>query len=90
MLASLPFLLLTLLVYAINKELQNRHGKCLMCYLLGLIGYYVSLGLMDLFAEFFIVRPVLCNAIRTSGYFSLLVCMFWLHTMCFDIYFTFK
>lgn len=40
---SVPFLILTFLVYAIVPELRNLHGKSLMCYVLGLIIAYTIL-----------------------------------------------
>jgi hypothetical protein len=40
---SLPFLFVTLLVYALIVELQNLHGKSLMCYTATLIVAFTSL-----------------------------------------------
>lgn len=40
---SLPFLLLTLIVYALIRELQNLHGKSLMCHVAALLVAYTSL-----------------------------------------------
>lgn len=43
MLLSLPFLFLTFLVYALIKDLQNLHGKSLMCHVATLLMAYTSL-----------------------------------------------
>lgn len=42
-LLSLPFLLTTFLVYALIRELQNLHGKSLMCHVATLLVAYTSL-----------------------------------------------
>lgn len=43
MIISLPFLLLTFLVYALIKKLRNLHGKSLMCHVAALTVGYTSL-----------------------------------------------
>lgn len=43
MLLSLPFLFLTFLVYALIRDLQNLHGKSLMCHVATLLIAYTSL-----------------------------------------------
>lgn len=42
-LLSLPFLLITFLVYALIRELRNLHGKSLMCHVASLLVAYTSL-----------------------------------------------
>lgn len=51
MFVSLPFLLLTFLVYAVLSELQNFHGKSLMCYVLCLFFAYLLLGIVQMGGE---------------------------------------
>lgn len=39
----MPFLMVTFFVYACVPELQNIHGKCLMCYVSTLFTAYIFL-----------------------------------------------
>lgn len=43
MLFSIPFMMMTILVYLAIPELRNQHGKSLVCYLFGLIVGYSML-----------------------------------------------
>lgn len=43
MIISIPFLFMTLIVYALIKKLRNLHGKCLMCHVTSLLVAYASL-----------------------------------------------
>lgn len=43
MLFSIPFMMLTIIVYLAIPELRNQHGKSLVCYLFGLIVGYSML-----------------------------------------------
>lgn len=48
MLFSIPFMVLTIIVYLAIPELRNQHGKSLVCYLLGLIVGYSLLSACSL------------------------------------------
>lgn len=48
MLFSIPFMVLTILVYLFIPELRNQHGKSLVCYLFGLIVGYTMLCIIAL------------------------------------------
>nr|CAD7444378.1 unnamed protein product [Timema bartmani] len=48
MLLSEPFLLVTVLVYALIPELRNLHGKSLMCHVSSLLTAYLFLSMMQL------------------------------------------
>nr|CAD7406902.1 unnamed protein product [Timema cristinae] len=48
MLLSEPFLLVTVLVYALIPELRNLHGKSLMCHVSSLLTAYLFLSAMQL------------------------------------------
>lgn len=43
LIVSVPFLVLTFLVYALIEKLQNLHGKCLTCHVLSLLVAYICL-----------------------------------------------
>uniref|UniRef100_A0A182LY68 G-protein coupled receptors family 2 profile 2 domain-containing protein n=2 Tax=Anopheles culicifacies TaxID=139723 RepID=A0A182LY68_9DIPT len=88
MLLSVPFLLLTLLVYACIPELRNMHGKSLMCYVLGLSVGYTVLSMVQL--RVFPGSSLSCVISGYIVYFSFMVSFFWLNVMSFDIYWTFK
>uniref|UniRef100_A0A2M4CFX2 Putative g-protein coupled receptor mth2 n=1 Tax=Anopheles darlingi TaxID=43151 RepID=A0A2M4CFX2_ANODA len=86
-LVSIPFLLVTFIVYALLPEMQNVPGKSLMCYVAALTTTYILLALMR-----WGVYDLLSATCYTTGYivyFTLLAGFFWLNVMSFDIYWTF-
>lgn len=48
MIASIPFLLITVIIYAIIPQLRNIYGKSLMCYLSCLVIAYTFLAVVNL------------------------------------------
>ncbi|CRK99459.1 CLUMA_CG012624, isoform A [Clunio marinus] len=90
MLFSVPFLVVTFLVYSCIKELRNLHGKCLMCYVLGLISLYLSLALIQLNYKELHQIQWLCQSSGYIAYISVLICFFWLNVMCYDIWSAFR
>lgn len=48
MIISVPFLFITLLVYAMIQELRNLHGKSLMCHVSSLLTAYFFLAIVQL------------------------------------------
>lgn len=89
MLMSVPFLVLTLLIYGFIKELRNLHGKCLMCYVFGLISLYLSFALIQLYHDE-IMDTKYCAWTGYIAYVSVLICFSWLNVMCYDIWSTFR
>ncbi|XP_070507494.1 G-protein coupled receptor Mth2-like [Chironomus tepperi] len=90
MLASLPFLLVTLIVYGFTKELRNLHGKCLMAYVSSLTVMYITLIVNSLTDEYLIQYKIICITLGYTLLTSLLCCFFWLNVMCYDIYRAFR
>lgn len=88
MLISIPFLLITLLVYGWIKELRNLHGKCLMSYVWSLTILYLSLFLIR--TESAVKVGWLCQNIGYVTFVAILMCFFWLNVMCYDIWATFR
>lgn len=86
MLISVPFLLVTLLVYSLIPELRNLHGKCLMCYVFGLTVLYIWLSLIQLEK----IHHQICTFAGFTVYISSLWCFAWLNVMCFDIWSVFR
>ncbi|GAB0093376.1 G-protein coupled receptor Mth [Sergentomyia squamirostris] len=87
MLLSVPFLVITFLVYAIIPELRNLHGKSLMCYVFGLTVGYVFLSVIHLQVP---LSPFGCVFMGFTAYFSFLTSFFWLNVMCIDIWWAFR
>ncbi|KAJ6642045.1 G-protein coupled receptor Mth2 [Pseudolycoriella hygida] len=89
MFISVPFLIVTILVYTILPELRNVHGKSLVCYLLGLIVGYVTLGWIKLNGSEY-VEPVLCRSLGYIVYFAFISAFFWLSVISFDLWWNFR
>lgn len=95
---SVPFLMATFFVYAIIPELRNVHGKSLMNYVLGLTVGYSLLATVQFYGNKKECRDgssqcfnnTVCLLLGYTIYFSFLVSFFWLNTMCFDIFWTFR
>lgn len=90
MLASIPFLFITLCVYGFIHELRNLHGKLLMSYVFGLILLYTGLSSAQIGAYFLEQGDTICVFIAYLTYAGLLISFFWLNAMCLDIWSTFK
>lgn len=89
MILSIPFLVATLLVYALIKELRaTLNGKSLMCYVLGLIVAYTFLATVQLNGDNRI-NDGLCKFLGFTIYFALMFSFFWLNVISFDIWWTF-
>jgi hypothetical protein len=86
MLISIPFLIITFLVYALIPELRNLHGKCLMCYTVSLTILYAVLSLIQMDKEHLILQTFPCIASGYLLYFSVLLTFFWMNAMCYDIW----
>ncbi|XP_032664916.1 G-protein coupled receptor Mth2-like isoform X1 [Odontomachus brunneus] len=89
MIVSLPFLLLTFVVYTILPNLWNTHGHILRGYVGSLFVAYISL------VPFQLLSPADVSYVGCIGsafviYFSFQASYFWLNVMCFDIWWTFS
>ncbi|XP_018302659.1 G-protein coupled receptor Mth2 [Mycetomoellerius zeteki] len=88
MLASVPFLVVTYVVYWLLPELRNLHGRTLRGYVGCLAMAYSILGMLQLTPQEQIPNGI-CIAIAFIIHFSFLASFFWLNVMCFDIWWTF-
>ncbi|CAG9805772.1 unnamed protein product [Chironomus riparius] len=86
MLISIPFLIITFLVYALIPELRNLHGKCLMCYTLSLTVLYATLSIIQMDKTHLILQTLPCIASGYLLYLSILLTFFWMNAMCYDIW----
>ncbi|XP_032665065.1 G-protein coupled receptor Mth2-like [Odontomachus brunneus] len=87
---SLPFLLLTFVVYTILPELWNMHGYILRGYVGSLLVAYIILGVFQFMSD----KPdglsdAVCIGSAFGVYFSFMASFFWLNVMCFDIWWAF-
>lgn len=91
MLASVPFLLITLIVFGWISKLRNLPGKCLMCYDFCLLIFCIQFPLTLIYQNKILQNhPILC---KVSGYMEitiLLMSFLWLNVMCYDVWSTIR
>ncbi|XP_024889447.1 G-protein coupled receptor Mth2-like isoform X5 [Temnothorax curvispinosus] len=88
MLASVPFLVATYVVYWLLPDLRNLHGLTLRGYVGCLALAYSMLGVLQLTPQEQIPNGI-CITFAFIIHFSFLASFFWLNVMCFDIWWTF-
>ncbi|KAF2894334.1 hypothetical protein ILUMI_11839 [Ignelater luminosus] len=83
---SCVFLILTLLAYLLLPEMQNLHGKTLMCHCGSLLVAFLTLVVLQF-------HPVIggsgCIAAGYVIVYTFLAAFMWSNIMCFDIWWTF-
>lgn len=89
MLLSVPFIVATFLVYICLPELRNLHGKCLLCYLFGLVIGYTAMALVQLNGANY-VDPYICKPVGFLIYFSFISAFLWLSVISFDLWWNFR
>ncbi|XP_059052162.1 G-protein coupled receptor Mth2-like [Achroia grisella] len=87
---SVPFLLVTFIVYAFIPELRNLHGLCLMAYCAGLIVAYIFLAYLKVQSGQMNIAMTGCVVSAFIVYYAFQSSFFWLNVMCFDIWRTFS
>lgn len=65
MILSVPFLLATLLSYAVLAELHNAHGYSIICHIVSLVVANTSLSFCQLYNDL-ILKPTLCTVLGES------------------------
>ncbi|XP_071649039.1 G-protein coupled receptor Mth2-like isoform X1 [Temnothorax longispinosus] len=88
LLISLPFLLLTFIVYSILPELQNMHGYTLRAHVASLFVTYAIMYFGQ--QNFELSEWRYCVPLAYIFNFSFLSTFFWLNVTCFDIWWTFR
>ncbi|XP_018567276.1 uncharacterized protein LOC108907922 [Anoplophora glabripennis] len=86
MIISMPFLVLTFLVFAMVPN-ASVHRKVIMFYSLSLFLAYVFLVIVQLYPGY--IEPVPCQTIGYSIIFFFMASIFWMNIMCFDTWFAF-
>ncbi|XP_023306030.2 G-protein coupled receptor Mth2 isoform X3 [Lucilia cuprina] len=89
MLFSIPFMILTILVYLAIPELRNQHGKSLVCYLFGLIVGY-SMLCLNAWSAYIDVIGLPCKIIGYTAYYFFMAAFFWLSVISFDLWHNFR
>lgn len=84
MMASVPFLVITLAVYAILPQLHNVHCKSLMCYLGGLAVGYSFLSVVQL--KGYWDPPIMCHIMGYIVYAAFMTAFLWLNVISFDLW----
>lgn len=87
MLSSVPFLIITFIIYGLIKELRTTHGKCVMCYVASLTILYSSMPIVNLFNfELLENHNTLCKIGGYTVLMSIMMCFLWLNVMCYDTF----
>ncbi|KAF5292880.1 hypothetical protein FQR65_LT11132 [Abscondita terminalis] len=85
MIISMPFLLVTFIIYALLPE-KNIHGKSLMCYVLSLFLAYVLLCIINSMN----MHPIVCVTSGLTFLQFFTASFFWMNVMSIDIWWTFR
>ncbi|XP_065360014.1 G-protein coupled receptor Mth2-like [Calliphora vicina] len=89
MIISVLFLIPTILVYLVLKELRgNLRGKLLICYLFSLTMGYAIISFVTVSNLIFDVIP--CSLLGFTSYFFFMAAFLWLSVLCYDIWKNFK
>ncbi|KAG8313911.1 hypothetical protein J6590_104220 [Homalodisca vitripennis] len=81
MIVSIPFFLATFLVYALLPQLQNLHGKSLMCHVMSLMIAYVCLAIVQIGKEAVTMNFCVMLCKYTTKRYNVIVC----YDLLFDL-----
>ncbi|KAM7356226.1 uncharacterized protein ACRADG_002030 [Cochliomyia hominivorax] len=85
---SIIFLIPTILVYLVLKELRgNLRGKLLLSYLCSLTIGYIMISIMNFGV---ILGSIMCYVVGFTTYFFFMAAFLWLSVLCYDIWMNFK
>lgn len=82
LLISVPFLILTIVAYAITPRLRDVHGKALCHYCGCLALAFTTLAITQLASSQ--LSPQACVSVAFVIQFSFVACFFWLNVMCIE------
>lgn len=85
---SIPFLIVTFLIYATTPKLQNLHGMNLMSYVAFLTLSFVFLAIINYGAISVeqLTTGNICKAVGYTFYLCLMTSFFWMNVMSYDIW----
>ncbi|XP_045461961.1 G-protein coupled receptor Mth2-like isoform X3 [Harmonia axyridis] len=87
MVISMPFLLITFIVYALLPD-RNLHMKALMCYVINLLLAYMFIVTIQLSDTVF--PDDICAILGFGCIFFFLSSFFWMNVICIDIFLGFR
>ncbi|XP_059225654.1 G-protein coupled receptor Mth2-like [Stomoxys calcitrans] len=86
---SVLFLIPTIVIYIMLKELRRKLGnKILICYLISMAVGYLIISYINISQAKH--GYIACSIIGYVGYFFLMAAFVWLSVLCFDIWYCFK
>ncbi|KAM7354840.1 G-protein coupled receptor Mth2-like [Cochliomyia hominivorax] len=89
MAVSVVFLIPTILVYLLLKDLRgNMHGKLVICYLFALTVGYIIISFIN--TSYKIIPNDICKYVGFTCYFFFMSAFLWLSVLCYDICRNFK
>lgn len=89
MMISAPLMIVTILVYLSIPELLKLCGKCLVCYLISLTTFYITLSYVYLNAGHNITSPA-CTILAYIIYLAYLSATIWLNAISYDLWKKFR
>lgn len=94
MLLSVPFLLITIFIYAWIPELRNLPGKCLMSYAASIMLLYLVYAFSKIYQDEMLENEtdnrILCKTAGYLQFLSLMMCFMWLNVLCYDVWSTIR
>jgi G protein-coupled receptor Mth (Methuselah protein) len=81
----MPFFLITIIVYVCLPELRNLHGKCLLCYVIGLAMRLLTYIIMHNNVHWPAENLPACKAAGYSYIFFSWISFLWLNVMGIDL-----
>jgi len=84
---SCIFLVITFFVYVYVPELNNLHGKIVLCNVLSI--FLTTVFLLCVYNFSYIFSPFICKVVGYSGYFFTMSMFMWMTIMSFDLCWTF-
>ncbi|XP_014254266.1 G-protein coupled receptor Mth2-like isoform X2 [Cimex lectularius] len=88
MIISIPFLLVTLIIYVILRPYHSIDGHILLRHVFPIFLSYVTLVIVQVFSDY--LSLVQCIFLGFAVQFFFLATFFWLNVMCIDIYWAFS
>lgn len=87
MICSAVFIAATIVVYIFLPQLRNLHGKCLLCYMVGLLIGYIAMACIQL--ELIQTESIFCKLFGYWAYAAFLSSFFWSSVIGFDLWSSF-
>lgn len=84
MLVSVPFMIITIIVYAAIPELLYFSVKMFLCYMISLTGFFISYSLIQLNGSTD-RGAAICKIVASMAYFSFLSTATWANAISFEI-----